>query len=108
MTRPPIDFGEDRPLKVRVSECLGWTDCYEMNGVWFGVNPTGHRAEVPAYGETWCSTGPLVERFGFGLGARPTSWDASYSEEWFANGQTPCKAVALLIVELHKEGKLKA
>lgn len=102
--------GTVRPLHVLVAEALGWTDLYESTSLtglirWVGVEPHGGlRLEVPRYDTSWCSSGVLVERFGMSL-AKGDDWGA-YKDGSVGQGRTPCEAIARLIVELHREGKL--
>lgn len=125
----------ERPLHVQVAEALGWTDLYESTSLtglvrWVGVEPHGGlRLEVPRYDTSWCSTGPMVERFKICVVYRDredqpkgfdfVGWMAFVNEDqgWVdkhsvdidispASGRTPCEAIARLIVELHREGKL--
>lgn len=115
----------DFPLHVQVAEALGWTELHQREDgshvTWWGREPHGGlRIQVPPYDRSWCSVGPLIERFKITLLApgvmEDNAWDAWYDAYWTshdgpnckasAGGETACQAVALLVVELHKQGKL--
>ena len=102
------------PLHIEVARALGWTVLQQgEDGRWFGVEPYGGlRIAVPAYDRSWCSLGPIIERFRFsvGFGHRAVAdgdwWARSKDLQTNEYGQTACEAVAKLIVHLKKEGKL--
>jgi hypothetical protein len=130
-----------RPLHVLVAEALGWeelelvgTVTYNTGGqVWdqrhwkgrprtYGLLPStrSHREDVPAFDTDWRATGPLVERYGIGVG--PVRYfggekDGQHTGEWYAcagwyderenhRGATPLFAICNLILALAREGKL--
>jgi hypothetical protein len=104
------------PLRVQVAEALGWTELTIENEKWIGREPWGKlRMAVPSYDHSWCSAGPMVERFQIQLTSDgPKCWFASqYADEILGErskglgiGGTPCEAIARLVVQLAKEGKL--
>jgi hypothetical protein len=102
----------ERPLRVEVAEALGWTEIVQHEGgKWYGREPWGHlNMVIPSYDHSWCSSGPLLERMGISLDHAPNQPEAKWSAysplSDHADGKTPCEAVARLIVQLAKEGKL--
>lgn len=113
---------DEEPLHVAVARALGWTDIHpRTGGHWWGREPHGGLTiTVPRYDTSWCSVGPLVERFGISVGQShllneeltPSGWVAmrsdagSTSKHTIQDGKTPCEAIARLIVELSRTGKL--
>lgn len=122
----------DEPLHVQVARALGWTNLHPAppNGSWWGTEPyQGQNLQVPVYDKSWCSMGPIIERFQICVMRRDSEdsprdfrfdgWMAFVNDYhgWVdihsididirpAQGNTPCEAVAKLIVTLKKEGKL--
>ena len=121
----------EHPLHVQVAEALGWTEirkqqdgmAHEITGAWIGTEPHGGLTlVVPQYDRSWCSVGPLVQRFEISIirenpvdYKEDPEWEAWYDTRLYVDGYTPgasergatpCKAVAKLIVLLKKEGKL--
>lgn len=110
------------PLHAQVAEALGWTTLQDRgDGLWIGVQPeTGLTVEVPPYGRSWCSTGPLVDRFMVGVEQTlpyfvkrfgTPAWSAWVETHIDEDGtpqkvrqeaSTPCEAIARVVVELHR------
>ena len=125
---------DERPLHVRVAEALGWSEIEEyavkQPGVqprWIGWKqgtPVGTKHEIPLYDLSWCATGPLIEKYAIvldhlwpgDLGLDGFNWRAQVSADVrssehdayhrYGVGPTPLIAVCLLLLELHKAGKL--
>lgn len=125
----------ETPLHVQVAEALGWTGLKSYpSGLWVGVPKEGigpqpgmsahDTIEVPRFDLSFCASGPLIQKHGIGLLHQETEWIAfleSPQGHGFVNdvaidigisdlgaGATPTEAVCHLILELHKQGKLKA
>lgn len=100
----------EKPLHVLVAEALGWSNLHERTeGHWWGKDPYGGMSlAVPIYERSWCSVGPILERIKVSLDApnMPEQPWSAYAATCHADGNTPCEAVARLIVTLSKEGKL--
>lgn len=98
--------GQVMPLHAQVAEALGWTQLQDRgDGLWIGVQPeTGLTVEVPPYGLSWCSTGPLVNRFELEIRRdyNQPGWAAD-SNSGIAYGDTPCEAIARVVVEIHRK-----
>jgi len=102
---------DEKPLHVAVAEALGWTELSHITADrWTGKEPYGGVVMlVPSYNTSWCSSGPLLERLGISLdyaSKEQIPWSAYSTFSDHAEGKTPCEAVARLIVNLAKEGKL--
>ena len=98
------------PLHAQVAAALGWTQLQDRgDGLWIGVQPeTGLTVEVPPYGRSWCSTGPLCERFEVNVTATPNEPVAWYAHSYQKDGaqewaSTPCEAIARVVVEIHRK-----
>lgn len=105
------DVPRETPLHVQVAEALGWSNLHERTeGHWWGKEPyQGTSLAVPIYDRSWCSIGPICERLKVSLDAPnmpEQPWSAYAAPGAHADGNTPCEAVARLIVNLSKEGKL--
>ena len=100
----------ERPLHVQVAEALGWVDIEDKDGVFWGTEPHGKlRIAVPRYDSSWCSVGPLIERFQITVNGETRDWQDEWEARgggFSADGSQPCEAIAKLIVKLKKEGKL--
>lgn len=98
-----------KPLHVEVAEALGFTELAEHEGRWWGIEPHGKtRIMIPHYDRSWCSVGPLIDRFNISLEAPSSAdpcWDCLCGST-SGQGSTACEAVSKLVVQLHKEGKL--
>lgn len=111
---------ETRPLRVDVAEAVGWTQIQVMNGRYFGFAPgTESILCIPEYPTSWCSTGPLIDRYQILLGPEFTpdaahvfagEWSAMLAKEridaTIVRGRTALEAVCNLIVQVKKEGKI--
>lgn len=102
------------PLHAQCAEALGWTNLVDRgDGLWLGKQPeTGLTCEVPAYGQTWCATGPLVERFNVSVYMTGTFDWRGFARDWTKKPLqkgvevvmcTPCEAIARVVVELHRK-----
>lgn len=95
----------EHPLHVQVAHAMGWTELALVDGKWWGVEPyAGMRIQVPSYDRSWCSLGPVIDRFKIGISSN-SGWSA-YSKGIVEHGSNACEAVAKLIVKLGTEGKL--
>lgn len=103
---------EVMPLHAQVAAALGWTMLLDRgDGLWLGVQPeTGLTMEVPPYGRSWCSTGPLCERMRISVfpGAIHP-WGASMPVNdigsLYIEADTPCEAIARVVVEINRKKK---
>lgn len=115
-------MADDKPLHVQVAEALG-RKVELIEGDWYvgKVSPT-RSALVPRYDTSWCATGPLIAKYGIELftlwpgdrGQDGFRWGAQTGadnrspehHERMAEGPTPLLAVCILLLQLHKAGKL--
>jgi len=102
----------ETPLHVQTAAALGWTDLRIEQDRWWGVEPYGGlRMTVPCYDSSWCSSGPLSERFKIGVYWDHGTWVASCvtddGRDQYAAGDRPTEAVSRMVVHLHKKGLLK-
>ena len=101
----------DTPLHVLVSNALGWTDLHTVEGKFWGLEPTGKlKMQIPRYDSSFCSTGPVMERFRIGVMWDHGQWIAQYStpegHDQYQGGDSPSQAVSRMVVHLHKKGLL--
>lgn len=92
-------------LHAEVAAALGWTALQDRgDGLWIGVQPeTGLTVEVPPYGRSWCSTGPLCEKGEISLMRNDGQWCASapYNgtpSRFYIEADSPCEAIAKAFV----------
>jgi hypothetical protein len=109
------DYGT--PLHVLVANAIGWTELRHYDDLtvpgWYGRFPgaePGIKTDVPRYDSSFCSTGPLMERFKIGVMWDHGQWIAHYSttegHDQYQGGETPSQAVSRMVVHLHKKGLL--
>jgi hypothetical protein len=100
------------PLHVKTAAAIGWKDLsQDPDGKWWGVEPHGGlRMTVPRYDSSWCSAGPLCERFKIGVLWDLSGWVASFTaqdgRDQYAGGSKPAEAISLLVVHLGEKGML--
>lgn len=120
-------MSDEKPLKVRCAEALGWEMAYPSSSVpgsWIGVNgrlpfPENCSTDaIPPFGEDtpqgWTCTGPLQARFG--LSVIKSSYDGLYyasrhSVLPYANAkgsECPCMAIAEWVALNVRDGKATA
>ena len=101
------------PLHVEVASALGWTNLHERTGGhWWGREPHGGLTiTVPRYDTSWCSVGPLCERYEIGIMWDHGSWIAQHmtkeGHDQYAGGDRPTEAISRLVVHLAKKGLLQ-
>jgi hypothetical protein len=105
------------PFNCQIAAVLGWTGLHQINGLWVGFDGQETK-EVPGFGETFCSTGPLIQRFQILLGPEYTKdgrhvfadqWSAKLGEDRTGDtityGKTACEAVGNLLLKVLGEKK---